>query len=633
MQEYIQGKSQMNHKKKKTKNKILKLVCLLIFVIGTAVFLEAAILYTVNNKNVYQISKVLLDQAVDIIDKNQKNEDDMIQSLKEDYIVRAKAVSYIIDAKPEAEKNTTELKKIADLMSIDEIHIFNKKGKIYSGSEPKYYGYSFDSGEQMAYFKPMLKNKKLTMCQDVTPNTSEGKKMMYALVWNEAGNRMIQVGIEPVRLLQEVRQNEADVVVANMPVYKGISLYVTDKKSGKIYGATDSKKIGKTLDDIGLGKQRKKMTKENFVSGTVRIDGEQSLYIIKKTKKYIVGVTFEIASDNASNMIAILIMAVYLSIAAGVILFVIIILSKVRKEKKEQSAMLLSISEMSNIDKMTGCFNRKSYEEDLSNMSENDQFIYVSMDVNGLKIINDSHGHAAGDELICGAAACMRRCFGKYGKVYRIGGDEFVAVLFVQLEQFLWIKTEFDGDIRYWTGNQVEEISISCGYVSSGERKWAFMKEIANVADIRMYEEKAMYYKKNGVDRQGQPASYVALYRLYSQILRINLQKDHYKILNWKETIHKNKQLPKGTLTEWFDNFQDIQFIHPDDREEYQQKTDLEYLKQQFAEQKEFVTITYRVKEGTDYKTVTLEIVPEDENSKNTYEGFLYVKDSKANLI
>ena len=623
----------MNHKKKKTKNKILKLVCLLIFVIGTAVFLEAAILYTVNNKNVYQISKVLLDQAVDIIDKNQKNEDDMIQSLKEDYIVRAKAVSYIIDAKPEAEKNTTELKKIADLMSIDEIHIFNKKGKIYSGSEPKYYGYSFDSGEQMAYFKPMLKNKKLTMCQDVTPNTSEGKKMMYALVWNEAGNRMIQVGIEPVRLLQEVRQNEADVVVANMPVYKGISLYVTDKKSGKIYGATDSKKIGKTLDDIGLGKQRKKMTKENFVSGTVRIDGDQSLYIIKKTKKYIVGVTFEIASDNASNMIAILIMAVYLSIAAGVILFVIIILSKVRKEKKEQSAMLLSISEMSNIDKMTGCFNRKSYEEDLSNMSENDQFIYVSMDVNGLKIINDSHGHAAGDELICGAAACMRSCFDKYGKVYRIGGDEFVAVLFVQLEQFLWIKTEFDGDIRYWTGNQVEEISISCGYVSSGERKWASMKEIANVADIRMYEEKAMYYKKNGVDRQGQPASYVALYRLYSQILRINLQKDHYKILNWKETIHKNKQLPKGTLTEWFDNFQDIQFIHPDDREEYQQKTDLEYLKQQFAEQKEFVTITYRVKEGTDYKTVTLEIVPEDENSKNTYEGFLYVKDSKANLI
>ena len=87
---------------------------------------------------------------------------------------------------------------------------------------------------------------------------------MYALVWNEAGDRMIQVGIEPVRLLQEVKQNEADAVVANMPVYKGMSLYVTDKKSGKIYGATDSKKIGKTLDDIGLSRQRKKIAKESL---------------------------------------------------------------------------------------------------------------------------------------------------------------------------------------------------------------------------------------------------------------------------------------------------------------------------------------------------------------------------------
>ena len=617
----------MESKKKKSKNRILKIFCLLLLIIITAVFLEAGILYAVNNRNVYKTSKVLLDQTIDILEKNQKNEEEMMQSLKEDYIVRAKAVSYIIDAKPEAEKSRTELQKIADLMSIDEIHLFNKKGKIYSGTEPKYYGYNFGSGKQISYFKPMLKNKKLTMCQDVTENTSEGKKMMYAIVWNEAGDRMIQVGIKPVRLLQEVRQNEADSVIANMPVYKGISLYVADKKTGKIYGATDTKKIGKSLDNIGLCEQRKKMAKEKMVSGTTRVDGQKSLYIIKKTPKYIVGVTFEIAADNTSNMIAIFIMVVYLSIAAGGILFMVFRLSKVRKEKKEQSVMLSSISEMSNIDKMTGCFNRKAYEEDISNMTTDVQFIYVSMDVNGLKIINDRQGHAVGDELICGAAACMKRSFDKYGKVYRMGGDEFTAILFVNREQFAWIKLEFDGDVKYWRGSQIEEISISCGYVSSNERQWASMKEIADVADIRMYEEKAMYYKKNGVDRQGQPASYVALYRLYSQILRINLKKDRYKILNWEETKSQSKHPSKGTLTDWFHNFEDIQSIHPDDREEYLQKTQIEYLKQQFTEKQKFVTISYRKKDGEVYKTVTLEIIPEDENSQNTYEGFLYVKD------
>lgn len=616
----------MDRKKRKRRNKILKIVCLLIFIIITAVFLEVGILYAVNNKNVYKTSKVLLDQAIDIIERNQKNEEDMISSLKEDYIVRAKEVAYIIDAKPEAEKNRAELKKIADLMSIDEIHLFNKKGQIYSGTKPEYYGYNFNSGKQISYFKPMLKNKKLTLCQDVTPNTSEGKKMMYAMVWDEQEDRMIQVGIKPTRLFQEVKQNEVDTVIENMPVYKGISLYVADDKSGKIRGATDKTQIGKTLDDIGLVKQRKEIKKEKIVSGTVRIDGEKNLCIIKKTKKYIVGVTFKIASDNTSNLIAIMILVVYLSIAAVGILFMVSRLSKVKREKKEQSEILSSISEMSNIDKMTGCFNRKAYEEDILNMTMDDQFIYVSMDVNGLKIINDSMGHVAGDELLCGAATCMRQCFDPYGKVYRIGGDEFVAILFAGREQFAWIKMEFDRVMKEWKGKYLDSISVSCGCMSSQERNWASVKEIAHIADIRMYEEKAMYYKKNGVDRRGQPEAYVALYKLYSQVLKINLDKDSYKILNWKDDEQKLEQKSYGKLSQWLAEFEHPEDIHEDDLEEYQEKMSLEYVREYFKENRKSLSISYRRKEDKEYKRISLEIVTREEELKKHSEYFLYVK-------
>ena len=127
------------------------------------------------------MSEVLLDRVVNVIEKNEQDEKDMIASLKEDYIVRAKAVAYIINANPEAEKDVDELKKIAKLMAVDEIHLLDATGKIYSGTIPEYYGYSFDSGEQMEYFKPMLEDKTLTMCQDVTPNTSEGKKSCMPL--------------------------------------------------------------------------------------------------------------------------------------------------------------------------------------------------------------------------------------------------------------------------------------------------------------------------------------------------------------------------------------------------------------------------------------------------------------------
>ena len=194
-----------------------KIVFLALGLILMALVIQMAILNWINNKNTAKMSEVLLDRVVNVIEKNEDDEKNMITSLKEDYIVRAKAVAYIINANPDAENNVDELKKIANLMSVDEIHLFDTTGKIYSGTIPEYYGYNFDSGDQMEYFKPMLEDKTLTMCQDVTPNTSEGKKMMYAITWDETGTRMVQVGIEPMRLLNEVKQNEISSIVENMP--------------------------------------------------------------------------------------------------------------------------------------------------------------------------------------------------------------------------------------------------------------------------------------------------------------------------------------------------------------------------------------------------------------------------------
>lgn len=92
-------------------------------------------------------------------------------------------------------------------------------------------------------------------------------------------------------------------------------------------------------------------------------------------------------------------------------------------KRREQSLIYKSMT-----DELTGCYNRRAYEEDLLKC-DNKEYIYVSMDVNGLKTVNDTFGHEAWDELIKGASNCMCKIFGSYGKVYRTGGDEFAAVL------------------------------------------------------------------------------------------------------------------------------------------------------------------------------------------------------------
>ena len=145
-------------------------------------------------------------------------------------------------------------------------------------------------------------------------------------------------------------------------------------------------------------------------------------------------------------------------------------------------------------------------------LSLDTEFVYISMDVNGLKIVNDSLGHGAGDELLLGAAFCMKSSFSDHGKVYRTGGDEFICILFTDQESFGRIKETFDETVDQWSGKLVKALTVSCGAVSSAEEQWSSLEEIVKVADMRMYEEKAIYYRKNGVDRQRTAGSLCGAY-------------------------------------------------------------------------------------------------------------------------
>jgi len=171
---------------------------------------------------------------------------------------------------------------------------------------------------------------------------------------------------------------------------------------------------------------------------------------------------------------------------------------RIFKTDKEKELLMYR----SHTDELTGCFNRHAYEEDIVQLRMDEAFVYISLDMNGLKTVNDSLGHAAGDELIRGVASCMKQCFAEVGKVYRIGGDEFVIIVLDQMQNIENIRETFDKTVRRWQGKMVKEMSVSCGYVSSDEKEWDTNYDIAKAADARMYENKAAYYQKSGRDRR-----------------------------------------------------------------------------------------------------------------------------------
>ena len=450
-----------------------KILVLSITIVAVALILETCILQFVNDKNAQTTSNVLLDRVIAVIDKNESSESELVRSLKDDYIVRAKAISYIVDAKPEVEYDVDELQKIAGLMSVDEIHFIDDTGTIYSGSLPKYFGYSFDSGEQMAFFKQMLNNYDLTLCQDVTPNTAEAKEMMYAITWNEAKTHMVQVGITPKRLLKELKRNQISNVVADMPVYKGMEIYVVDAKTKKILGATDA----------------------SWVGNTAHFNHKGYRFVKRKHGDYIVAVCMSKSMNDQINIVSILIVGIYLTLASCLL---VLMLSRVLKEKYEKEKYIYT----SNTDGLTKCLNRRAYDSDMEKLDLSSEWAYISLDLNGLKQANDTLGHSAGDELICAAANCMKFAFASYGKIYRIGGDEFVVLLTkseIDLESILQV---FDATIHDWHGKYSNSMSVSYGVVKSSEQDFDSIHSVSKLADERMYKSKYEYYNMSGNDRR-----------------------------------------------------------------------------------------------------------------------------------
>lgn len=450
-----------------------KILILSITIVAVALILETCILQYVNDKNAQTTSNVLLDRVIAVIDKNESIESEFVKSLKDDYIVRAKAISYIVDAKPEVEYDVDELQKIAGLMSVDEIHFIDDTGTIYSGSLPKYFGYSFDSGEQMAFFKQMLNNKDLTLCQDVTPNTAEAKEMMYAITWNEAKTHMVQVGITPKRLLKELKRNQISNVIADMPVYKGMEIYVVDAKTKKILGATDA----------------------SWVGNTAHFNHKGYRFVKRKHGDYIVAVCMLESMNAQTNIVAILIVGIYLTLASCLL---VLMLSRVLKEKYEKEKYIYT----SNTDELTKCYNRRAYDLDMENLDLNTEWIYISLDLNGLKKANDTLGHSAGDELICAASNCMKFAFASYGKIYRIGGDEFVVLIQESVSNIDSILQVFDTTIHDWHGKYSNSISVSYGVVKSSEQDFDSIHSVSKLADERMYKSKSEYYNISGNDRR-----------------------------------------------------------------------------------------------------------------------------------
>jgi diguanylate cyclase (GGDEF)-like protein len=187
-----------------------------------------------------------------ILEENEKELEDVEEEYTQTSLHNAEAVDYMIEEDPSVLNSVQQLRKIADMVEVDEIHIFDQTGRIFTGTHPEYYDYTFDSGEQMNFFKPMLEDKSLELVQDITPNTAEGKLMQYSAIWSKSGEFIVEVGMAPENVEKVTQKNELSYIFSLLRVNPVTNYYAVDKESGEILGSTNLQQVGKTLKDVNL---------------------------------------------------------------------------------------------------------------------------------------------------------------------------------------------------------------------------------------------------------------------------------------------------------------------------------------------------------------------------------------------
>ena len=151
---------------------------------------------------------------------------------------------------------------------------------------------------------------------------------------------------------------------------------------------------------------------------------------------------------------------------------------------------VFSILQLTKKDALTGLLNRQAYYSETSR-SFKDITAIVSLDMNGLKKINDTYGHDAGDEALMTLALCISKSCKVKQSAYRMGGDEFTIVCRKTSEEDVLKLIE---RVKKHVSETKYSTSIGYCYQKDG---FLGLDDLLKKSDEEMYKNKVEFYKKN----------------------------------------------------------------------------------------------------------------------------------------
>lgn len=157
--------------------------------------------------------------------------------------------------------------------------------------------------------------------------------------------------------------------------------------------------------------------------------------------------------------------------------------------------LVRQLEKMSCTDALTKLGNRFAMDNYITNINTEKSIGVIYCDITGLKRVNDTQGHEAGDRLILRACESLTKAFGDYG-VFRIGGDELLALCSGIEENE---QKERIAHLREYMQEKDVNMAVGEMWLEKAETE---LDELLKESERLMYEEKAAYYERTGIERR-----------------------------------------------------------------------------------------------------------------------------------
>ena len=180
---------------------------------------------------------------------------------------------------------------------------------------------------------------------------------------------------------------------------------------------------------------------------------------------------------------------------AGHLALIVRLLVEKKRLAREIDRQRQQLLELASRDELTGLSNRRRFNEALGDEVERANRFHraltlVLVDLDALKLVNDTHGHAGGDAALRHIAMCLRTEIRRFEVAARIGGDEFAVLLVdTNFDQGRIVAEKLRRKVAETVVPPIGQITISAG-VASLPAHAESANELVRIADQALYEAK-----------------------------------------------------------------------------------------------------------------------------------------------